>query len=199
MIKLKEAIVVEGKYDKIKLESIVDALIITTNGFSIFKDKEKMQMLRCIAEKNGLIVLTDSDSAGFLIRNHLTGCIPSSQIKHIYIPDVFGKEKRKESPSKEGKIGVEGIDVEILKAAFDNAGVTSGYTEKNGDIITKSDFYEDGYTGCEYSSQLRNSLKKRFDLPERLTTNALIDVLNVITTKEEYRKVTDEIKNTEKM
>ncbi len=194
MIKLKQAVVVEGKYDKIKLESLIDALIITTDGFSIFKDKEKMQLLKRIAEEKGLIIMTDSDSAGFLIRNHLSGCIPAEYISHVYIPDIIGKEKRKEAPSKEGKLGVEGMAKDIIIKALDNAGITSCYESAQKDPITKSDLYEDGYTGGENSANLRDQLKKRFDLPQNLTTNALLNVLNSVSNRTEYKKITLEIK-----
>ncbi len=197
MIRLRQAIVVEGKYDKIRLESLVDALIITTEGFSIFRDREKMHMLRCIAEKNGLIIMTDSDSAGFLIRNHLTGCIPSEHITHVYIPDIIGKEKRKDTPSKEGKLGVEGMDTDVLLKALVQAGVQSSVTENVSEPITKSDFYEDGYTGSENSAILRARLKERYNLPSHLTTNALINVLNAVSDRDEYKKITQEIKKTD--
>ncbi len=193
MIRLKQAVVVEGKYDKIKLESVVDALIVTTEGFGIFKDREKMQMLRCIAEKNGLIIMTDSDSAGFLIRKHLTGCIPGKYITHVYIPDVLGKERRKDSPSKEGKLGVEGLSVQTLTEALERAGITGEATNEKCDPITKADFFADGYTGCEDSSKRRKLLQKKLKLPERLSANALICVLNSLMTKAEYKRLTQEI------
>ncbi len=195
MIKLKQAIVVEGKYDKIRLESLVNTLIVTTEGFSIFKDREKMNMLRRIAEERGLIVMTDSDSAGFLIRSHLMGCIPAEYIKHVYIPDIIGKEKRKDSPSKEGKLGVEGMATDILLDALRRAGMESDdETDAPSDPITKSDLFEDGYTGGANSEKMRMMLKKRFALPEHLTTNAMLNVLNVISDRNEYKRITDEIK-----
>ena len=193
MIKLRQAVVVEGKYDKIRLESLIDALIITTEGFSIFKDKEKLDMLRCIAEKNGLIIMTDSDSAGFLIRNHLVGCIPKQYIKHVYIPDVLGKEKRKDAPSKEGKLGVEGMSTEILLEALERAGVTTDVGTEALDPITKADLFSDGYSGGTDSSARRKLLQKKLNLPERLTTNALLGVLNAIITRSEYKSLTEEI------
>ncbi len=192
MIKLKEVVVVEGKYDKIRLESLIDALIITTDGFSIFKDKKKMQMLRSLAKKNGLIIMTDSDSAGFLIRNHLVSCIPNQYIRHVYVPDILGKEKRKDAPSKEGKLGVEGMSTEILKAALERAGV-SGESVEHTDPITKSDLYEDGYTGGQCSAQKRRLLLEKLGLPERLSVNAMLGVLNTLLTKDEYRVLSEEI------
>ena len=125
MITVKQPIIVEGKYDKIKLQSVVDGLIITTDGFHIYKDKEKLGLIRAFAEKTGVIILTDSDGAGFQIRNHLKGCIKNGRIYNVYIPDIFGKEKRKDKPSKEGKLGVEGIDTDILLRAFEEAGIFS--------------------------------------------------------------------------
>ena len=130
MIKVKQAVIVEGKYDKIKLSSIIDGLIITTDGFSIFKDKEKTALIRRLAENQGIIILTDSDSAGFKIRNYIRGCTQKGKITNIYIPDIFGKEKRKAVPSKEGKLGVEGVSTDILKDAFEKAGIVSEKTEK---------------------------------------------------------------------
>lgn len=198
MIKIREAVIVEGKYDKIRLESVLDTLIIPTNGFGIFKDKEKMQMLRLLAQKRGLLILTDSDSAGFLIRNHLSSCIPKEQIRHAYIPDLYGKERRKDKPSKEGKLGVEGMPQAALAEALRRAGVTAEQEEEieTGSPITKADLYEDGLTGGPQSRLLRQKLLKELRLPERLTTNALISVLNSLMTREEYRVKMDEIKKT---
>lgn len=194
MIKLRQAIVVEGKYDKIRLESLVDTLIITTDGFSIFKDKEKVNMLKRIAKEKGIIIMTDSDSAGFLIRNHLSGCIPSEQITHVYIPDIFGKEKRKDAPSKERKLGVEGMNGEILLNALKQAGIDAHKTKEPSDPITKNDLYEDGYTGGADSAHMRSMLRKKYSLPDHLSTNSMLNVLNVISSREEYKKITLEIK-----
>lgn len=198
MIKIREAVIVEGKYDKIRLESVLDTLIIPTNGFGIFKDQEKMQMLRLLAQKRGLLILTDSDSAGFLIRNHLSSCIPKEQIRHAYIPDLYGKERRKDKPSKEGKLGVEGMPQAALAEALRRAGVTAEQEEgiETGSPITKADLYEDGLTGGPQSRLLRQKLLKELRLPERLTTNALLSVLNSLMTREEYRVKMDEIKKT---
>ncbi|MCI8496925.1 MAG: DUF4093 domain-containing protein [Clostridiales bacterium] len=200
MIKIKEAVIVEGKYDKIRLESVLSALIIPTNGFGIFKDREKMQMLRLLAKKRGLLILTDSDSAGFLIRNHLSGCIPKEQLRHAYIPDLYGKERRKDKPSKEGKLGVEGMPQQALLEALRRAGVTA---EQDGETaeeercpITKADLYADGLTGGAQSRLLRGKLLKELGLPERMTTNSLLEVMNSLMTREEYREKIDEIKKT---
>ncbi len=193
MIKLRQVVVVEGKYDKIRLESLIDALIIPTDGFAIFKDKDKMQMLRCLAEKNGLVIITDSDSAGFLIRNHISGCIPKEYIRHVYIPDILGKEKRKTEYSKEGKLGVEGMSTTVLEEALKKAGVVSEETDGVKEPITSADFFEDGYSGSKNSEVKRSLLKKRLELPERLTAKALLEVLNILITKDEYRLLTEEI------
>ena len=184
MIKIKEAVIVEGKYDKIRLSSLIDGLIITTEGFGICRDKEKMNMLRHLAETRGLLVITDSDSAGFVIRNHLRSCIPPGQIKHAYIPDVFGKERRKTAPSKEGKLGVEGMTTEALLAALRHAGVaceesqTSESDSGNRRLITRADFYRCGLSGGENSSALRAGLLAYLGLPEKMTAKALLGVIN---------------------
>lgn len=186
MITIKEAIIVEGKYDKMRLRSVVNATIIETNGFRIFKDKEKVNLIKQLAEKNGVIVLTDSDGAGFVIRNHLKNIVPKQQIKHAYIPQIKGKEKRKAAPSKEGTLGVEGIDEQELLKALKNAGVTyqseeeqlQEYKVKDKIKITKVDLFKLGLTGRENSHVLRCELLKRLNLPQYITTNALLDVLN---------------------
>ena len=193
MIKTQQAIIVEGKYDKIKLSSIVDSMIITTDGFAIFKDKEKQALIRTLAEKRGIILLTDSDSAGFLIRNFIMGCVPKDRITHVYIPDVFGKEKRKTERSKEGKIGVEGIDKQALTEAFQKAGVLCSEEEKSDKKITAYDLYNDGFTGGKDSRQKRMLLLKKLELPERLSSNALLEMLNTFMSPEEYRKTVEVI------
>ncbi len=193
---LKQPVIVEGKYDKIKLESVIDGLIITTDGFRIYKDKEKMSLIRAFAETAGVIILTDSDGAGFQIRNHLKGSIKGGKIYNVYIPDIFGKEKRKEKPSKEGKLGVEGIDTDILRRAFEEAGIFSD-AEVNAPWLTKADMLDDGLIGSEKSSTLRKKLLKSFGLPERLSTSALSEVLNRLYTREEYEKKLKEVKEDE--
>lgn len=198
MIKIDRVIIVEGRYDKIKLSSILDAIIIETEGFGIFNNKEKQKLIRRLAETKGLLILTDSDSAGFKIRSFIRGMVPAEQIKHAYIPDIFGKEKRKAEPSKEGKLGVEGVNIQIIMDALQKAGVfceETNETEKRE--ITKLDLYEDGLTGGENSDALRKRLLARLDLPERLTSNALIQVLNTFISFDEYKKVVGEIKNGE--
>lgn len=189
MIKVNEAIVVEGKYDKIKLSSIVDGLIIETNGFRIFKDKEKINLLRNLAKKRGILIFTDSDSAGFLIRNYISSIIPKENIKHAYIPDIYGKEKRKYNYSKEGKLGVEGIPKKIIEKSLKDAGVIFKETElvkKNKREITKIDLYDYGLSGRDNSSELRKAFLKQLNLPEHLSVNSLVKVLKCSLTYEEF-------------
>ncbi len=192
MIKVKEAVIVEGKYDKIKLSSIIDGLIIETGGFRIFKDKEQMKLIRQLADSRGILVLTDSDSAGFLIRNYLTGSIPAEKIKHAYIPDILGKEKRKEKVSKEGKLGVEGVPVESIVEALKRAGVTCDCMEEpERRQITKTDLYLAGLSGGENSAERRRILLKNLDLPEHLAANSLVGVLNSMMTYETFQTTID--------
>ncbi len=196
MIKVKEAIIVEGKYDKIKLSSIIDGLIITTNGFGIFNDKEQQYLIRELAKKRGIIVLTDSDSAGFVIRNFLKGSVPKEQIKHAYIPDIFGKEKRKDKRSKEGKLGVEGVSKELILEALRKCGAScedsdSEFIER--EEITKADFFVYGLTGGSNSSERRELLKKRLNLPENMTTNSILGVLNRLMTRDEFINLMEEL------
>lgn len=190
MIKIKEAIVVEGKYDKIKLSNIIDGLIITTNGFGIFNDKEKQYLIRRIAESRGIVVLTDSDSAGFVIRNFLKGTVPKQKIKHAYVPDIFGKERRKAKPSKEGKLGVEGVSEQIILKALKNCGAICESTEpsknNNGGEITKTDFFVYGLTGTDNSSKNRETLKKALNLPENMTSNSILQIVNCLMTRDEF-------------
>ena len=191
MIKVKEAVIVEGKYDKIKLSSIIDALIIETHGFRIFKDKQQMALIRRMAESRGLLILTDSDSAGFLIRHHLMSSIPAKYIKHAYIPDVLGKERRKEKSSKEGKLGVEGVSKQQILEALERAGVLCEPEQQGEPLepvrqIEKSDLFRDGLTGGENSAQNRKILLRHLELPEHLATNGLLKVLNSVMSYEEY-------------
>lgn len=189
MIKIKEAVIVEGKYDKIKLANFIDGLIITTEGFGIFKNKEKQILIRHLAETRGILILTDSDGAGFVIRNFLKGTVPKSKIKHAYIPDIFGKEKRKEKPSKEGKLGVEGISEELLAKAIVQSGAECELSEgriKTQQDITKANFFEYGLTGGEGAEESRRKFKKELNLPENMTANSLLDMVNCMMTKEEF-------------
>lgn len=196
MIKIDRAIIVEGRYDKIKLSSILDAVIIETEGFGIFNNKEKQRLIRKLADTKGILILTDSDSAGFKIRSFIKGIVPADKIKHAYIPDIFGKEKRKAEPSKEGKLGVEGIKKELIIEALEKAGVfCEETTEESKREITKLDLYEDGLSGKPDSDALRKKLLSHLDLPERLTSNALVQILNTFITYDEYKRAVEEIKN----
>ncbi|MBO5858477.1 MAG: DUF4093 domain-containing protein [Clostridia bacterium] len=195
MIKINQAVIVEGKYDKIKLSSIIDAPIIQTDGFGIFKDKELQRLIRMLAEKRGILVLTDSDSAGFKIRSFIGSTVDKKYIKNAYIPDIFGKERRKTEPSKEGKLGVEGVSEEVIMQALANAGVLYENSVKPERPITKLDLYELGFTGGENSTEKRAALLKYYALPSRLTANALVTVLNCITT---YDRFVEDVKEIEK-
>lgn len=194
MIKLKEVVVVEGRYDKNTLSQILEATIIETHGFGIFSDKELLSMLRRLAETRGLVVMTDSDGAGFMIRNHLKGAIDPQYVKHAYIPDVLGKEKRKSSPSREGKLGVEGMTREVILQALSRAGVAFDETENppESEPITKTDLYELGLSGGSGSAEKRQMLIKKLGLPERLTSNALLEVLNALMKREDFFELFDE-------
>ncbi len=195
MISLNQAIVVEGKYDKIKLSSIIDAPIIVTDGFSLMKDTEKCDLIRFFAKKHGIIILTDSDSAGFKIRNYIKSFVNEGKITNVYIPDVFGKEKRKAKPSKEGKIGVEGISNEMLIEAFNKSGIFENKRLENRTKITKAHLYEDGLFGRENSSQMRKLLIDKLNLPSLMTTNSLLEVLNSVFDYEEYKKIIDDLES----
>lgn len=189
MISVKEVIVVEGRYDKNTLSQVFDAVIVETSGFGLFKDGEKLALLRRLAEKRGLVVLTDSDGAGFVIRNYIKGAIDPALVKMAYIPDVPGKERRKSSLSKEGKLGVEGMSAEVLIAALRRAGATLGgetATHRTGGI-TKATLYELGLSGRPDSAARRRELLKKLDLPEKLGANALLDVLNALYDEESLR------------
>ncbi len=197
MIKVNQAVIVEGKYDKIKLSSVIDGVIIVTNGFGIFKDKEKLELIRYYAEKTGIIILTDSDNAGRKIRGYIKGAIKNGNITNVHIPDIFGKEKRKTKPSAEGKLGVEGVDVKVLKEAFAKAGISSDERTTPKDI-TKLTMFELGLSGGNDSSNLRKKLQSRLGLPSMLSTGALLEVLNTMMTAAELKEhmaALKEIKN----
>lgn len=195
MIKLKQAVIVEGKYDKIRLSALIDAPIIETNGFRIFKDREKVNLIKELAHKRGLLVLTDSDGAGFVIRNFLKGIVPPETVKHAYIPPILGKEKRKEKPSKEGTLGVEGMDEQTLLTAIRDSGAAIGEeAPKNGTPITKEDFFALGLSGGANSAQKRKALLNRLSLPEYLSSKAMLQTLNCITSLEELQEIMSEIK-----
>lgn len=192
MIKIDKVIIVEGRYDKIKLSSMIDGIIIETEGFGIFKDRDKQKLIRKLSETKGIAILTDSDSAGFVIRNFITSIVPKEYITNVYIPDIYGKEKRKDSPSKEGKLGVEGVSAEILKEAFKKAGIGVSQSETNErKKITLNDFFDDGLTGDTQSKRKRTDLLKKLDLPERMSTKAMLDILNTFITYDEYKKLVE--------
>ena len=194
MIKTDRVVIVEGKYDKIKLDAILDAVIIETDGFAIFNDKEKQRLIRRLAKTKGLLILTDSDSAGFKIRSFIGGIVPPEEIKHAYIPDIFGKEKRKTEASKEGKLGVEGIPKEILIEALAKAGVLAEETkETKRKLVTKTDLYEDGLSGRDDSATKRKAFLKSLDLPELLSANKLLPIINTFLTYEEYKKAVNDL------
>ena len=187
MYSISEVIVVEGRYDKNTLSQIVDATIVETTGFGIFNDKEKQRLLLKLAEKRGLIVFTDSDGAGLVIRNFIKGCVPTEYVKHAYIPDIEGKERRKIKSSKEGKLGVEGMTPEIIINALRNAGATfDGESAVSHEGITKADMYAKGLSGVKDSSAKRLELQKKLDLPEKMSPDALLQVLNVLMSREEF-------------
>ena len=196
MKQIKEVIVVEGRYDKNALSQVVDATIITLGGFSVFNDKEKLTFLRRLAEKQGIIVLTDSDGAGFVIRNYLKGALPKDQVKHAYIPDIHGKEKRKRAPGKEGKLGVEGMRPEILLDALKRAGATflnqAGEVSAAKEPITKADLFALGLTGGTDSAAKRQALLKKLELPEHLTANGLLEALNLLYDLESLKAAIEE-------
>ena len=194
MVKIKEAIVVEGRYDKNTLSQIVDAPILETAGFGIFKDKQQMSLLRRVAETRGLIVFTDSDGAGFVIRNHIKSAIPAKFLKHAYIPDVFGKERRKSAPGKEGKLGVEGMSPETIIEALRRAGATiEGAAAVSGSQITKQDLMDLGLSGGSDASARRLMLLKKLNLPEHMSANAMLQALNLLLTTEELYELVREL------
>ena len=192
MVKIKEAIVVEGRYDKNTLSQIVDAPILETAGFGIFKDKQQMALLRRIAETRGLIVFTDSDGAGFVIRNHIKSAIPGKYLKHAYIPDIYGKERRKAAPGKEGKLGVEGMTRETILESLKRAGATTEGEEVSASKqITKQDLMELGLSGTADASAKRLKLLKHLHLPERMSPNAMLQALNLLYNIEELTTIVE--------
>ena len=194
MVKIKEAILVEGRYDKNTLSQIVDAPILETGGFGIFKDKKQMALLRQVAEKRGLIVFTDADGAGFVIRNHVKSAIPGKFLKHAYTPDIFGKERRKDKAGKEGKLGVEGMKPEIILAALRKAGATiEGEAVPEHQSITKQDMMELGLSGGADASAKRLALLKKLNLPEHMSANALLQALNLLYTIEELTTIVENL------
>ena len=192
MLKIKEAIVVEGRYDKNTLSQVVDALIIPVDGFQIFKKKDTVQMLRKLAATQGLIIFTDSDGAGFVIRNYLKGALPQDRIKQAYVPDVTGKERRKKHGSKEGKLGVEGMRPEVILDALRRAGATfegEGAHAPAERTITKADFFEWGLSGRPDSTARRAAVLKALDLPQHMTANALLEFINAVGTRQQLCEI----------
>lgn len=197
MVKIKEAIVVEGRYDKNTLSQIVDAPILETSGFGIFKDKQQMALLRRVAQTRGLIVFTDSDGAGFVIRNHIKSAIPGKYLKHAYIPDIMGKERRKAAPGKEGKLGVEGMSREIILEALRRSGATiEGAEAPENRQITKQDLAALGLSGGPDAGAKRLTLLKKLNLPERMSPNAMLQALNLLYSLEELSSIMEELETT---
>lgn len=189
MLSIREVILVEGRYDKITLSQAVDAVILESAGFGIFNDKQKQRLLRRLAETRGLIVLTDPDGAGFVIRNFVKSCVDPRYVKHAYIPDVYGKERRKSAASKEGKLGVEGMRPQVLVEALLRAGASADECGKSGERISKADLYARGLSGREGSAERRKLLLKKLELPERLTADGLLDVLNSLMSREDFYRL----------
>lgn len=194
MIKLDRPVIVEGKYDKITLQNVVDALIITTDGFGIFKNKEKCDLIRQLAKKNGVIIMTDSDSAGAVIRSYIKKIVSDCEIINVYVPELNGKEKRKDKPSKSGLLGVEGMTPEIIENALKKSGVFSVKTEERRKI-TKADMFAFGLSGREDSKERRKNFLKYLGLPQTLSSSAMLDVLNNMLTFEEFTKKAETFKN----
>jgi ribonuclease M5 len=186
MIHISQAIVVEGKYDKNAIKQLVDAPVFTTDGFGVMNDRKLLSLLRTVAQKRGLIVLTDSDGAGFVIRSYLKGALPKDRVLHAYIPDVFGKEKRKKSAGKEGKLGVEGMTPEVLLQCLQNAGAGTDESGTAKTPIREADFYALGLSGGTQSAQKRGALKRRLDLPEHLSSRGLLEMVNILFDREEF-------------
>lgn len=186
MIKIKQAVIVEGKYDKIRLSNIVDTVIVPVHGFSVYRDRETAELIRTLARTRGIVILTDSDSAGFQIRNKIKEIARGGSVINVYVPDIKGKERRKREPSKQGLLGVEGIDDDIILEAFRKAGVLAEKSEAPKDPITKADLFDLGLIGAENSAQRRAALQRSLGLPERLSANMLLEMLNVMYTRERF-------------
>lgn len=187
MIKIKQAVIVEGKYDKIKLSSIIDTIIVETDGFKVFKDKDKQKLIRKLAETCGILIITDSDAAGFKIRSFVCGIVNNNRVYHAYIPDIAGKEKRKTVLSKEGKLGVEGVSTGIIIDSLTKAGIVLEEAKETGRRITHDDFFNDGISGGKNSRKLKTALLKYIDLPARLSTNSLLKIINLFMSYDQYK------------
>ena len=192
-IYLKQPVIVEGRYDKSKLQSMIGSLIIATDGFRIFKDKENQYMIRTLGKKYGLVILTDSDKAGLIIRNHIKSIAGGCRMVQIYIPQIIGKESRKAKPGKENLLGVEGMEISLLRKLFAEHGLTEEQEERVSDPITKQDFFADGLSGGPNSEARRKALMQRLNLPQYLSANALLDVCCSLLTREEYHKIVAEL------
>lgn len=193
MIKTDRAIIVEGKYDKIRLDSVIDGIVIETDGFGIFNDRQKQELIRRLAKTRGLLVLTDSDAAGFKIRSFITSLVPPETVMNAYIPDIFGKEKRKDTPGREGKIGVEGMSQIVLVTALRKAGLMCEETDAPQHPVTRTDFFEDGISGRSNSLAVRRALLKRLNLPSRMSAGSLLQMINAFMTYDEYKQAMKEI------
>lgn len=189
MIHIKEAIIVEGRYDVNKLKQLVDTVVIPTDGFGIFNNKQKLSMIRRIAKQRGVLILTDSDGAGFVIRNYLKGALPKDQVKHAYIPQIAGKERRKAHASKEGTLGVEGVSDEIILKALREAGVECRTDDVFARTVTKADFYEWGLSGVSGSAEKRKRLLCALKLPIHMTANALLEFINAVSDYETVKEI----------
>ena len=195
--RIREVIVVEGRYDKNALRQVVEATVLETGGFAVFNDKEKLAFLRRLAERRGVIILTDSDGAGFVIRNYLKGALPKDKVRQAYIPDVAGKERRKRRPGKEGKLGVEGMSPQVLLevlrragATFEDGGDSAG---PSGEPITKTDLFAAGLSGGTDSAARRRVLLRRLELPEHLTANAMVEALNLLMSREDFLRAAADV------
>ena len=192
-LKIPYPVIVEGKYDRLRLLSVIDAQIITTEGFGIFKRNEKLTLFRALAARGGVIVLTDSDGAGKLIRSHIASAIPKEKIINLYTPEIFGKEKRKAEPSAEGKLGVEGMERELLYDLFLPYTDGGAISKMNENPLSKTDFYLDGLSGGKDSAARRDEIAKKFGLPTKMTANALLSALKIVATYEEYKSAIEKL------
>lgn len=197
MLHLDGAIIVEGKYDKIKISGIFDCPVIVTNGFRIFNDPEKRAIIRHFAQNGGIIILTDSDAAGFKIRGYVKSIVPHGKIINVYIPDIYGVERRKKTASAEGKIGVEGVPDKVILEAFERAGIMSSPPQDRRPV-SRADLYEDGLFGTRDSSFSRARLLKRLGLPEHMSAGGLLDIINSSMTFEEYKALAEEVAHPQK-
>ncbi|MCQ2478641.1 MAG: DUF4093 domain-containing protein [Clostridia bacterium] len=188
MIKLRKAVIVEGKYDKIKLKNIIDAPIITTDGFGVFKNTEKRNLIKALAQNNGIVIITDSDDAGILIRNYLKGVCKDGEIVNVYLPQLKGKEKRKAAPSKQGFLGVEGISEDIIIKALNKYGVTSEKSDINTKKVSKTDLYTLGLSGKSDSANLRTEFSKHLNIPTSISCNSFLEIINAQYTYDEFFK-----------